>query len=70
MRDRSIPSALLLFREIASLIRQGVLSSHIGQSFELDEIREAVRQADTTARGGKVLLKLLPEDTSTASKGA
>jgi NADPH:quinone reductase len=70
MRDRSIPSALLLFREIASLIRQGVLSSHIGQSFDLDEIREAVRQADTIARGGKVLLKLLPEDTSTASKGA
>jgi NADPH:quinone reductase-like Zn-dependent oxidoreductase len=70
MRDRSIPSALLLFREIASLIRQGVLSSHIGQSFDLDEIREAARQADTIARGGKVLLKLLPEDANTASKGA
>ena len=68
MRDRSIPSALLLFREIASLIRQGVLSSHIGQSFDLDEIREAARQAETTARGGKVLLKLLPGNASTANK--
>jgi NADPH:quinone reductase-like Zn-dependent oxidoreductase len=70
MRDRSIPSALLLFREIASLIRQGVLSSHIGQSFDLDKIREAARQADTIARGGKVLLRLLPGDANTASKGA
>ena len=68
MRDRSIPSALLLFREIASLIRQGVLSSHIGQSFDLDRIREAARQADTIARGGKVLLRLLPGDANTASK--
>jgi NADPH:quinone reductase len=67
MRDRSIPSALLLFREIASLIRQGVLSSQIGPSFDLDEIREAARQADSIARGGKVLLRLLPENANTAS---
>ena len=31
MRERSIPSALLLFREIAALIRQGVLRSEIGR---------------------------------------
>jgi NADPH2:quinone reductase len=62
MRDRSIPSALLLFREIASLIRQGVLSSQIGPSFALDQIREAVGQAETVARNGKVLLRLISGD--------
>ena len=43
MRDRSIPASLLLFREIAALIRQGVLASEIGPSFALDEINEAVQ---------------------------
>ena len=58
MRDRSIPSSLLLFREIAALIRQGVLASDLGPSYPLEEIKEAVQRADAVARGGKVLLKL------------
>jgi NADPH:quinone reductase-like Zn-dependent oxidoreductase len=58
MRDRTIPSALLVFREIAALIRQGVLSSEIGASFPLEEIRQAVSQAEAVGRGGKVLLRL------------
>ena len=58
MRQRSIPSALLLFREIASLIRQGVLRSEIGQIYPLREIQAAAREAATIGRQGKVLLKL------------
>jgi NADPH:quinone reductase-like Zn-dependent oxidoreductase len=58
MRDRSIPSAVLLFREIAALIRQGVLASDLGPAFTLEEIGQAVGQAESVARGGKVLLKL------------
>ncbi len=58
MRERSIPSNLLLFREISSLIRAGVLVSEIGSAFDLEAIREATRRAETTARGGKVLLKI------------
>jgi NADPH2:quinone reductase len=58
MRQRSIPSALLLFREIASLIRQGVLRSEIGRIYPLHEIQAAAREAATIARQGKVLLKL------------
>ena len=58
MRQRSIPSALLLFREIASLIRQQVLSSEIGRTYPLREIQAAVREAATIGRHGKVLLKL------------
>ncbi len=58
MRERSIPSNLLLFREIASLLRQGILGSEIGCSFTLDEIGQALRQAEAQARGGKVLLRI------------
>jgi NADPH:quinone reductase-like Zn-dependent oxidoreductase len=58
MRDRSIPAALLLFREIASMIRQGVLSSEIGRVYPLNEIMEAATQADKVGRHGKVLVRL------------
>jgi NADPH:quinone reductase-like Zn-dependent oxidoreductase len=58
MRERSIPSILLLFREIAALIRQGVLRSEIGEIYPLDDIKSAVRRAATIGRRGKVLLKL------------
>jgi NADPH:quinone reductase-like Zn-dependent oxidoreductase len=58
MRERSIPSALLVFREIVALIRQGVLRSEIGEIFPLAEIKEAARQAGVVGRQGKVLLKM------------
>lgn len=58
MKDRSIPAALLLFREIAALIRKGVLNSDIGPSFPLARIHEAVAEADRVGRGGKVLLTI------------
>lgn len=58
MRQRSIPKALLLFREIASLIRQQVLSSEIGRTYPLHDIQAAAREAATIGRQGKVLLKL------------
>ena len=56
MKDRSIPAALLLFREIAALIRKGVLNSDVGPSYPVDQISEAVAHAERLARGGKVLL--------------
>jgi NADPH:quinone reductase-like Zn-dependent oxidoreductase len=58
MRSRSIPSALLLFREIANLIRQQVLRSEIGRTYPLDEIQAAAREAATVGRQGKTLLRL------------
>jgi NADPH:quinone reductase-like Zn-dependent oxidoreductase len=56
MRERSIPASLLLFREIADLIRKDVLTSEIGAKRPLDEVVPAVREAAAVARGGKVLL--------------
>jgi NADPH2:quinone reductase len=58
MRGRSIPSALLLFREIAKLIRAGVLATEIGKTFPLDAIGDAVREAEAVGRRGKVLLEI------------
>jgi NADPH:quinone reductase len=58
MLKRSIPSVLLLFRDIAALIRQGVLRSIIGQTYPLDQLKSAVEQAETIGRQGKVLLRL------------
>jgi len=58
LRQRSIPAALLLFREIAALIRQGVLRSEVGKTYPLADIRSAAREAATVGRQGKVLLKL------------
>jgi NADPH2:quinone reductase len=58
MRQRSIPSALLLFREIAALLRQRVLRSEIGRVYPLSEIKEAVREAAVVGRQGKVLLRI------------
>ncbi len=57
MRERSIPANLLLFREIASMIRQGVLSSEVGRIFPIAEVREAAQLADSVGRHGKVLVR-------------
>jgi NADPH:quinone reductase-like Zn-dependent oxidoreductase len=58
MREQSIPSVLLLFREIATRIREGVLDSEIGHVYALDQVAEATQAAQTVARQGKVLLRI------------
>jgi len=58
MRQRSIPAALLLFREIANLIRNGVLATDVGPSFPLESVVDAAREAEAVGRPGKVLLRI------------
>src|SRR5262249_5746501 len=58
MPSRSIPSALLLFREIAQLIRAGILATEVGGSFPLEAIDAAVVEAEVVGRRGKVLLRI------------
>jgi NADPH:quinone reductase-like Zn-dependent oxidoreductase len=58
MRGRSIPSALLVFREVANLIRSGVLATEVGSSFPIEAAGEACRLAVSVARKGKVLLQI------------
>ncbi|MBX6316357.1 MAG: zinc-dependent alcohol dehydrogenase family protein, partial [Isosphaeraceae bacterium] len=58
MPRQSILASLLLFREIARLIRAGVLATEVGAEFPLDDIAEAVRQAEAVGKPGKVLLMI------------
>ncbi|WP_165065937.1 zinc-dependent alcohol dehydrogenase family protein [Paludisphaera rhizosphaerae] len=67
MAERSIPSALLLFREIAALIREGVLSADIGRTYPLAQVCDAVREAAQVGRGGKVLLRMSGSQSPSAS---
>jgi NADPH:quinone reductase-like Zn-dependent oxidoreductase len=62
MRQRNIPAALKLFREIAGLIRVGVLASDPGETFSLDQSARAVRAAEAVGRRGKLLLKIADHD--------
>jgi NADPH:quinone reductase-like Zn-dependent oxidoreductase len=56
--DRSKVKMLLLFREIADLIRKGVLATDIGREYPLESIGDAVRDAQSVGRHGKVLLRI------------
>lgn len=47
-----------LFREIARLIRAGVLDTEIGGRFSLEQIKEAVQLAEAPGKPGKVLLMM------------
>jgi NADPH:quinone reductase-like Zn-dependent oxidoreductase len=61
MRSRNIPQTLALFREIARLMRKGVLTSQIGSRFPLDEIAAATLEAEKPGRAGKVLWRISPD---------
>jgi len=56
MQSRSKLKAVALFREIAGLIRSGVLASDPGRTFPLDAVLDAAREADSVGRRGKTLL--------------
>jgi NADPH2:quinone reductase len=53
------PLAMLrLFREIASLMRAGVLVTPVQASYPLAEVQAAVRAAEQKGRTGKILLRM------------
>jgi NADPH:quinone reductase-like Zn-dependent oxidoreductase len=49
---------LRLFRQITRLLRAGVLTTDVGASYALDDVRTAVEKAEAPARPGKVLLRM------------
>ena len=55
---QNVVTMLLLIRRIRHLLQAGVLTSDIGATFGLDQIKEAVKQAALPGRQGKVLLKI------------
>jgi NADPH:quinone reductase-like Zn-dependent oxidoreductase len=56
--DRPKVKMLLLFREIADLIRKGVLATELGREYPLEAIGDAVREAGSVGRHGKILLRI------------
>ena len=58
VRDQGVLTMLGLFRRIGRLLRKGVLTSEVGATYPLGEVRAAVRQAATPGRMGKVLLRM------------
>lgn len=58
MEAMSLPGKLKLISTLTRLIRSGVLSTEIGAKFPLDQIAEAVTEAERRGRSGKVLLSL------------
>ncbi len=58
VRDQGPLRMLGLFRRITALMREGVLTTDMGTTFPLAEIRSAVRLAAQPGRQGKVLLKI------------
>jgi NADPH:quinone reductase-like Zn-dependent oxidoreductase len=58
MRSRSIPQSLMLFREIARLMRDDILTTDVGPRFPLEKFQEAVHAAESSDVSGKVLLDL------------
>jgi NADPH:quinone reductase-like Zn-dependent oxidoreductase len=56
-RQRPLPM-LRLFRQIKHLMGTGILTTGVGASFPLDQIRQAVQRAEQPGRDGKVLLRI------------
>jgi NADPH:quinone reductase-like Zn-dependent oxidoreductase len=58
MPSQGILTKLRLLRRIGKLFRAGVVTSEIGATFALADIKAAVTHAQTTARQGKVFIKM------------
>jgi len=58
VRDAGILRLMGLVRSLNKLLQTGVLTSSIGQTFPLDQVREAAKAAAEPARAGKVLLRI------------
>lgn len=58
MLNLSLPAKLKLIRRVSRLIKQGVLTTHVGDWFPLSEIRTAITTATEPGRTGKVLLRI------------
>ncbi|QDT94446.1 zinc-dependent alcohol dehydrogenase family protein [Gimesia algae] len=58
MESLSLPAKLRLVSKLTGFIRNGVLATEIGKVFPLEEVAEAVTEAERTGKSGKVLIQL------------
>jgi NADPH:quinone reductase-like Zn-dependent oxidoreductase len=60
VRQQGVLNMLRLFRQIARMMREGLLQTKVAASFGIEEIATAVREAETPGRAGKILLRPNP----------
>lgn len=58
VRQQRSWTMLQLFRRIRQLMAKGILTTEVGATFALDDIKAAVKQAAVPGRHGKVLLRM------------
>ncbi|WP_417386844.1 zinc-dependent alcohol dehydrogenase family protein [Gimesia sp.] len=58
MESLSLPAKLRLVSKLTGFIRNGVLATEIGKVFPLDQVIEAVTEAERTGKSGKVLIQI------------
>jgi NADPH:quinone reductase len=58
MATLGLVSKVSLVSSITGLVKKGVLASEIGHVFELDDVGDAVEDAERPARGGKTLIRI------------
>jgi NADPH:quinone reductase-like Zn-dependent oxidoreductase len=58
MKTRGLAKKLRLVRTIRQLIRAGVLTSEIGETYPLARVQDAVKAAAAPGKAGKVLLRI------------
>jgi NADPH:quinone reductase-like Zn-dependent oxidoreductase len=56
--EQSVLTMLRLFRQIGRMFKAGLLTSEVGATFTLDEVRAAVTAAEQPGRAAKVLLRI------------
>jgi NADPH:quinone reductase-like Zn-dependent oxidoreductase len=58
VQEQGVLGMLRLFGQIKALLREGVATTEVGATYPLEQIKEAVRQAEMPGRKGKVLLRI------------
>jgi NADPH:quinone reductase-like Zn-dependent oxidoreductase len=58
VKQQNVPRMLRMFRRVKRLLREGTFKTDVAGTYPFDQIRDAVKHVQTTARGGKVLLKI------------
>jgi NADPH:quinone reductase-like Zn-dependent oxidoreductase len=57
-KKQRVLTMLKLFRRMRALMREGVLTTHIGATYPIEQVVKAVAYAAAPGKGGKVLLKI------------
>lgn len=58
MRRQSVLKLLRLFRQVKSMMREGILQTHFAATYPLEDVKKAVEHAAAPGKGGKVLLRI------------